>query len=100
VLCGRFVWRIVVPWGPTPVTGVVIMLGETAIFARTHIQRTTSLSATESEIIAGCDAGKIIKYFRQLFMDLGLHLTMTAPTGEENEGTIRVATHHRSSGRT
>jgi hypothetical protein len=32
---------------PRSVTGVIIMLGGTAIFARTRIQRTTSLSATE-----------------------------------------------------
>jgi hypothetical protein len=85
---------------PRSVTGVVIMLGRTAIFARTHIQHTTFLSATESEIIAGCDAGKVIKYFRQLFKDLRLPLTPPTPTGEDNDGTIRVASHHRSSGRT
>jgi hypothetical protein len=55
---------------PRFVTGVVITLGGTAIFARTHIQRTTSLSATESKIIAGCDAGKVIKYCNQLFTEL------------------------------
>jgi hypothetical protein len=76
------------------------MLGGTAIFACTRIRRTTSLSATESVIIAGCDAGKVIKYFRQLFIDLRLPLSSTTPTGEDNEGTIKVASHHRSSGRT
>jgi hypothetical protein len=85
---------------PRSVTSVVIMLGGTAIFARTRIQCTTSLSATKSEIIADCDAGKVIKYFRQLFKDLRLPLTATTPTGKDNKGTIRVASHHRSSGRT
>jgi hypothetical protein len=49
---------------PRSVTGVIIVLGETAILARTRIHRTASLSAIESEIIAGCNAGKVIKYFR------------------------------------
>jgi hypothetical protein len=85
---------------PHSVTGVAIMIGGTAIFARTHKQRTTSLPATESDIIAGCDAGKVIKYFRQLFRNLRLPLAMPTPTGEDNEGTIRVAARHRSSGPT
>jgi hypothetical protein len=85
---------------PRSFTGVVIMLGGTAIFARTRIQRTTSLSATEYEIITGCDAGKVIKYFRQLFRDLHLPLAIQTSTGEDKEVTTRVATQHRSSGRT
>jgi hypothetical protein len=40
------------------------------------------------------------KNFLQLFKDLRLPLTAPTPTGEDNEGTIRVASHHRSSGRT
>jgi hypothetical protein len=75
------------------------MLGGTAIFARTRIQCTASLSATESEIIVGCDARKVITYFRQLFADPP-PLTTVTPTGEDNEGTTRVAAHHRFSGRT
>jgi hypothetical protein len=85
---------------PRSITGIVIMLGDTAIFAKTRIQRTTALSSTEAEIIAGCDAGKVIKYFRQVFTDL--HLTLTGPTltSEDNEGTVAVASHRSSSSRT
>jgi hypothetical protein len=56
------------------------------------------LSATKSEIIPGCDAGNVIKYFHQFFKDIRLPLTMVSPTGEDNEGIICVAAHHRSSG--
>jgi hypothetical protein len=45
---------------PHSITGIVIMLGDKAIFAKSRIQRTTALSSKEAEIVAGCDAGKII----------------------------------------
>jgi hypothetical protein len=70
----------ILPLGdPRSITGIIIMLGGTAIFAKTRIQRTTSRSSTEAEIIAGCDAGKVIKYFRQVFFDLRLLLTGPLP---------------------
>jgi hypothetical protein len=88
---------IVDPWS---ITGIMIMLGGTVIFAKTRIQRTNTLSSTEAEIIAGCDAGKVIKYFWQVFADL--HFPLTGPTlaGEDNEGTIDVASQCSSIGRT
>jgi hypothetical protein len=46
---------------PRSITGIVIMLEGTAIFANTRIQRTTALSSTESETMVGCEAGKHIK---------------------------------------
>jgi hypothetical protein len=57
------------------ITGIIICLGGTAIFAKTRIQRTSALSSMEAEIIAGCDAGKDIKYFRKLFVNLGFPIT-------------------------
>jgi hypothetical protein len=56
------------------ITGIVIMLGGTAILVKTRIQSTTALSSTKAETMAGCDAGKIIKYMRKLFTDLRLVL--------------------------
>jgi hypothetical protein len=85
---------------PRSITGIMIMLGGTVIFAKTHIQRTTALSSTDAEIIAGCDAGKVIKYFRQVFADLRFPLTGPTLAGEDNEGTIAVASRRSSSGRT
>jgi hypothetical protein len=85
---------------PRSITGIVIMLGGTSIFAKIRIQRTTTLSSTEAEIIAGCDAGKVLKYFRQVFIDLRFPLSGQTLTGEDNEGTIAVASHRSSSGRT
>jgi hypothetical protein len=82
------------------ITGIVITLGGTAIFAKTHLQRTTALSSTEAETMAGCDAEKQIKYFRKLFTCLRLELTGPTPTGEDNAGTIMIAHHRRASGRT
>jgi hypothetical protein len=85
---------------PRSITGIVIMFGGTAIFAKTRIQRTTTLSSTEAEIIAGCDARKVIKYFRQVFIDLRFPLSVAHLTGEDNAGNIAVAPHRSSSGRT
>jgi hypothetical protein len=82
------------------ITGIVIMLGGTAILAKSRIQSTTALSSTEAETMAGCDAGKIIKYMRKLFTDLRLVLTGPTLVGEDNQGTIFLANHRRPSGRT
>jgi hypothetical protein len=81
-------------------TGIIICRGGTAIFAKTRIQRTTALSSTEAEIIAGCDAGKDITYFRKLFVDLGFPITKPTLVAEDIAGTILVANHRRPSGRT
>jgi hypothetical protein len=64
---------------PRFITGIVIIIGGTAIFAKTRIQRTTALSSTESETMAGCEDGKYIKYFRKLFFDLRFPLTGLSP---------------------
>jgi hypothetical protein len=85
---------------PCFITGINIMLGGTAIFAKTRIQRTTALSSIESDTMTGCEAGKHIKYFCKLFVDLRFPLTGTTPMGEDNKGTIMIAHHHRPSGRT
>jgi hypothetical protein len=76
------------------------MLGGTTILAKTRIQSTTALSSTESEPMARCDAGKIIKYMRNLFTDLRLVLTGPTLVGEDNQGTILLANHRRPSVRT
>jgi hypothetical protein len=47
---------------PHYTTGIVITLGGMVIYAKTRLQQSIALSATESETMAGCDAGKIIKY--------------------------------------
>jgi hypothetical protein len=80
--------------------GIVIMLGGTAIFAKTRIQCTTALSTTEYETMAGCEAGKPIKNFRKLFVDLRFPLMGPTPMGEDNQGMITIARHRRPSGRT
>jgi hypothetical protein len=50
--------------------------------------------------MAGCDAGKVVKYMRKLFTDLCVAITGPTPTGEDNQGTILLANHRRPSGRT
>jgi hypothetical protein len=85
--------------GGRSITGIVIILA-TAIFVKTRIQHTTALPSTESETMAGCEAGKHIKYFRKLFVDLHLPLTVPNPMGEDNQGMIMIAHHRRPSGRT
>jgi hypothetical protein len=42
------------------ITGIIIMLGGTTIFAKTRIQRTNYMLSTESEMMAGCEVGKHI----------------------------------------
>jgi hypothetical protein len=81
------------------ITGIVIMLRGTAIFAKTRIH-TTALSSTGSETMAGCEAGKHVKYFQKLFTDLRFDLNGPAPTGEDNQGSTTIAHHLRPSGRT
>jgi hypothetical protein len=85
---------------PHSISGIFTMLGGTAIFVKTRIQRTTALSATESETIAGCDAGKYVKYFRIFFTEIHFPLTRATPVGDDNEGTISIAHHRKPSGRT
>jgi hypothetical protein len=92
--------RLLIIGDPWSITGIMIMLGGTVIFAKTRIQRTTALSFTEAEITAGCDAGKVIKYFRQVFVYFRFPLTGPTLAGEDNEGTISVASHRSSSGHT
>jgi hypothetical protein len=82
------------------ISGIIICLGGTAIFAKTGIQKTTALSLTEAEVIAGCAAGKIVKYFRKVFTDLRFPLTRPTPVGEDNASTILISNHNRPSGRT
>jgi hypothetical protein len=82
------------------ITGIIICLGGTANFAKPRIQRTAALSSTEAKIIAGCNAGKDIKYFRKLFVDLGFPITKPTLVAEDNAGTILIANHCRPSGRT
>jgi hypothetical protein len=50
--------------------------------------------------MASCEAGKHIKYFRKLFVDLRFPLTGPTPMGEDNQGTIMIAHHRRPSGHT
>jgi hypothetical protein len=82
------------------ISGIIIYVGVTVIFAKTGIQKTTTLSSTEAEVIAGCAAGKIVKYFRKIFTDLPFPLTRPTPVGEDNVGTILISNHNRPSGRT
>jgi hypothetical protein len=82
------------------ISGIIICLGGTKIFAKTGIQKTTALSSTEAEVIAGCAAGKIVKYFRKMFTDQRFPLIRPTPVGEDNAGTILISNHNRPSGRT
>jgi hypothetical protein len=66
---------------PRSITVNVICFGGTAFFAKTAIQKTTALSSTDAEVIAGCAVGKIIKYFRKVFVDLRFPLTQPTPVG-------------------
>jgi hypothetical protein len=84
---------------PRSITGIVITLGGTAIVAKTRIQRTTDLSSTKSETMAGCEANKHTKYFRKLFTDLRFDLTGPTRTGEENQVPFMIARNRRPSGR-
>jgi hypothetical protein len=59
-----------------------------------------ALSSTEAEVIAGCAARKIVKYFRKVFTDLRFPLTRPTPVGEDNAGTILISNRNRPSGRT
>jgi hypothetical protein len=59
------------------------------IFTKTHIQRTTTLSLTGAEIIAGCD---------KLFGDLRFPITQPTLVTEDSAGTILITNHRHPSG--
>jgi hypothetical protein len=79
---------------------IIICVGGTAIFANTGIQKTIALSSTETEVIAGCAAEKIVKYFRKDFTNLRFPPTRPTPVGEDNAGTILISNHNHPGGRT
>jgi hypothetical protein len=82
------------------ISGIIICVGGAAIFAKTGIQKTTALSSTKAKVIAGCAAGKIVKYFWKVSTDLRFPLTRPTPVGEDDAGTILISNHNRPSGRT
>jgi len=53
-------------------SGILVLLGNTPIYARSKRQSTTALSSSDSEIIAMCETARIIVSLRLTLQELGL----------------------------
>ena len=73
------------------VTGISIKLGGGSIYYKTRFQPTVSLSSTEAEFIAACDAAKVILYVRSILDDLGIEQNKATTLYEDNQGALLMA---------
>lgn len=53
------------------ISGIVLKLAGAAIAWKTRVQPTVSLSTTEAEFLAACNAGRMVLYLRSVLAELG-----------------------------
>ena len=73
------------------VTGITVMLAGACVYYKTRFQATVSLSSTEAEFIAACEAAKVILYIRSILEDLGVPQDKATTLYEDNEGARLMA---------
>ena len=73
------------------VTGIIIKIEGGSVFYKTRYQATISLSSTEAEFIAACDATKIILYIRYILQDIGISQEKATTLFEDNQGALLMA---------
>ena len=66
---------------------------------RSKLQTTVSLSTTEAEYVAGVDAGKEIKWMRNLLLELGYGVSGASPLLMDNQSAIQVSKNPEHHGR-
>jgi len=69
-------------------TGVIAYYGSSPIAWVSKKQTTISLSSTEAELIAACEATTLAKWFTNLFQELHLPLTFPVTIYDDNAGAI------------
>jgi len=73
------------------VSGSAIFLAGAPITYKCKLKHTVTLSSTESELYAACEATKNIKYIRSMMQYLGFELTTPTLIHEDNAATIAVS---------
>lgn len=75
------------------------MMNGGAVSWRSKLQTTVSLSTTEAEYIAGVEAGKEIKWVRNLLQELGYGVSGESPLFMDNQSAIQVSKNPEHHGR-
>ena len=81
------------------VTGVVAMLCGGPVSWISKAQPTVSLSSTEAEYTALCEAGRETVWLRQLLTDMGMEQKRPTPLYEDNTNTIGLTKNPKNHGR-
>ena len=74
------------------VTGICIKMAGATIYYKTRFQPSVSLSSTEAEFVAACDAAKAILYVRSILDDIGISQDKATTLFEDNQGALLMAT--------
>lgn len=81
-------------------TGVGVKLAGGTIAYKTKLQPTVALSSTEAELMAACDAGKMILYIRSILWDLGIPQQAATIMYEDNDACTAIANAQKPTPRT
>ena len=73
------------------VTGITVKIAGGCIYYKTRFQTTVSLSSTEAEFIAACEAAKVILYIRSILDDIGIPQDAATTLFEDNQGALLMA---------
>jgi hypothetical protein len=79
--------------------GYVVMMGGAAVSWRSKIQPTLSQSTTEAEFVAAGEAGKELKWMRNLLNELGYGVTGPSTLYLDNQSAIQVCKNPEHHGR-
>ena len=82
------------------VTGIAVKFSGGVVHYKTKYQDTISLSSTEAEFVALCDAGKVVLYTRSILEDLGVPQENATVLYEDNRGALLMAKQRQPTKRT
>ena len=81
-------------------TGIAVQLAGGTIAYKTKLQPTVSLSSTEAEFMATCDAGKMLLFIRSILWDLGIPQQAATIMYEDNDACTAMANAQKPTTRT
>ena len=73
------------------VTGILMKIVGGIIYYKIRFQITVSLSSTEAEFLAACEASKVILYIRSILDDIGIPQDEATKLFENNQGALMMA---------
>jgi hypothetical protein len=79
--------------------GYIVMMNGAPVSWRSKLQTTVSLSTTEAEYVAAAEAGKELKWMRNLLSELGYPVSGPSPLLMDNQSAIQVAKNPEHHGR-